>query len=164
MTRWHTLKGFLAGGIAMIACPCHLPLTLPFLLAITAGTALGSWLAANTLGLYLTSGSLFLVSLVLTAKWLLIDEQPAVAKVAGRPTEIILVASKGCQGCHTAADLWAEVSSQFDVSFRKVDIASAEGRDLAARHHILTTPTTLLNDTVVFRGVPDRPAAMALFA
>ena len=36
---------FLVTGF--IACPCHLPLTLPLLLAVTAGTAFGAFLANN---------------------------------------------------------------------------------------------------------------------
>lgn len=30
-----------------LACPCHLPITLPLLIALTAGTALGAFLANN---------------------------------------------------------------------------------------------------------------------
>lgn len=33
---------------SFIACPCHLPLTLPLLLSLFSGTALGAFLAAHT--------------------------------------------------------------------------------------------------------------------
>ena len=41
------------GGIALtvtgfLACPCHLIITLPLLLSLLAGTALGSFLSRNT--------------------------------------------------------------------------------------------------------------------
>ena len=49
-----TMKGVGAGLVALITCPCHLPLTLPLLLTLTGGTAVGFWLAANPLGPGLT--------------------------------------------------------------------------------------------------------------
>ncbi|MCB0083603.1 MAG: hypothetical protein KDE47_21835, partial [Caldilineaceae bacterium] len=48
MRRRANIRGVLAGAIALVACPCHLPLTFPILLAVTAGTAMSSWLANNT--------------------------------------------------------------------------------------------------------------------
>lgn len=41
---WQSIKGYVVGAIALIACPCHLPITFPLLLALTAGTGLGTWL------------------------------------------------------------------------------------------------------------------------
>jgi hypothetical protein len=45
---WHKIKAYVAGAVAFIACPCHLPLTLPLLISLTASTAFGAWLAQNT--------------------------------------------------------------------------------------------------------------------
>ena len=42
-----TLVGYVLGATALVACPCHLPLTLPFLLAALARTSVGVLLAAN---------------------------------------------------------------------------------------------------------------------
>jgi len=68
---WHTIKGYAAGVVAFVACPCHLPLTLPLILALTAGTAVGGWLAANTTLIYLAATVLFLGGLLLAGKWLM---------------------------------------------------------------------------------------------
>ena len=63
------------GGIALtvtgfLACPCHLIITLPLLLSLLAGTALGSFLSRNT-GLVTTfAGIYFVVALALGA-WFL---------------------------------------------------------------------------------------------
>jgi mercuric ion transport protein len=45
---------------SLLLCPCHLPVTLGILAAVTAGTALGAFLRDN----------LVLAGLVITAAWL----------------------------------------------------------------------------------------------
>lgn len=65
-----TLKGYVAGLIAFIACPCHLPITLPLLISLTAGTALSAWLASHTLLAVVISTLVFIGSLVLAFQWL----------------------------------------------------------------------------------------------
>jgi hypothetical protein len=65
-----TMKGFAAGMVALVACPCHLPLTLPVLLVLTSGTAVGGWLAANQGLVWLSSIVLFIGGLVLMVRWM----------------------------------------------------------------------------------------------
>jgi hypothetical protein len=65
-----TMKGFAAGMVALVACPCHLPLTLPVLLVLTSGTAVGGWLAANQWLVWLSSIVLFFGGLVLMLRWM----------------------------------------------------------------------------------------------
>jgi len=63
------------GGIALtvtgfLACPCHLIITLPLVISLLAGTAVGSFLSRNS-GLVLTfAGIYFVVALALGA-WFL---------------------------------------------------------------------------------------------
>jgi mercuric ion transport protein len=58
-----TMTGFLA-------CPCHLIITLPLLISLLAGTALGSFLSRNTGLVYTGAGIYFVVALALGA-WFL---------------------------------------------------------------------------------------------
>lgn len=74
MQLWHSIRGFVAGGAAFVVCPCHLPLTLPILLTLTAGTAVGGWLASNTTLIYAASAILFIGGLILAGKWLMANE------------------------------------------------------------------------------------------
>ena len=67
---WYKVRGYLAGGVAFITCPCHLLLTLPLLLALTAGTAAGAFLERNTVALVAISTALFVGGLVLSSRWL----------------------------------------------------------------------------------------------
>ena len=65
-----TMKGFAAGLGGLVACPCHPPLTLPVLLVLTSGTAVGGWLAANQGLVWLGSIVLFIGGLVLMLRWM----------------------------------------------------------------------------------------------
>ncbi len=63
------------GGVALtvtgfLACPCHLIITLPLLISLLAGTALGSFLSRNTGLVYAGAGIYFVAALVLGA-WFL---------------------------------------------------------------------------------------------
>ncbi len=42
-----TLKDYFFIVTGFLSCPCHLPLTLPLILTLTAGTALGAFIAQN---------------------------------------------------------------------------------------------------------------------
>lgn len=70
MQRWHSIRGYAAGAAALIVCPCHLPLVLPLLLTLTAGTAVGGWLAKNTALIYASATILFIGWLLLAIRWL----------------------------------------------------------------------------------------------
>ena len=78
------IKAYVAGIVAFITCPCHLPITLPLLISLTAGTAFSAWLAAP--GTLLLVGAIstvaFIGGLALAFKW---STQPA---CAARPTPI----------------------------------------------------------------------------
>jgi hypothetical protein len=63
------------GGVVLtvtgfLACPCHLIITLPLLISLLAGTALGSFLSRNTGLVYTGAGIYFVVALALGA-WFL---------------------------------------------------------------------------------------------
>lgn len=158
---WQTVKGYVAGGVALIACPCHLPLTLPLILALTAGTAVGGWLSANQTLIYGAFTLLFLGGLLLAGKWLMFGDTADIPKKKDGLAEVVLVSSRTCSSCQEATNLWAELGDKYRIRFQKVDITSGKGRSLAAKHNIMTTPTTLINGRVAFRGVPKRQKAIA---
>jgi len=55
----HRLKGVGMLTLAVVACPCHLPI----LLAVLGGTTLGAILAANVLPLVVVLGAVFVGAL-----------------------------------------------------------------------------------------------------
>lgn len=74
-----TFGGYLLGATALVACPCHLPITLPLLLVVLGGTALGPWLTGN-LPLVLAGAGLYFLAGLAGAVWLLSRPSAGVAR------------------------------------------------------------------------------------
>ncbi len=70
-----TLKGYILLITGFLACPCHLPLTLPLLLAVTAGTAIGALLASNIWLIVAVSTIYFVSALALGWRYVTQDEK-----------------------------------------------------------------------------------------
>lgn len=151
---WHRTKGYAMAVTAFIACPCHLPITLPLLLALMAGTAVGSWLNENTTLIYVVATAYFVGGGVLAIRWLSAREPRTPTRKSG-PAEVVLVVSSGCETCGQADRLWSGLRGERPFRYLKVDIRSGKGRSLVATHNIYSTPTTLIDGEVAFRGVPD---------
>jgi len=152
---WYTVKGYVAGAVALIFCPCHLPITLPLLIALTAGTAFSAWLANNVFLVGAISTVVFVGGMVLAFKWTGEAKPPLPDIYAGLP-KVTLVTSSACgAACRDAMSVWQAVREEHRFKFEEVDIISPRGRDLVARHNIFTTPAAVINDSVVMRGVPS---------
>jgi hypothetical protein len=80
------IGGTLLTVTGFLACPCHLIITLPLLISLLAGTALGSFLSRNT-GLVSTgAGIYFVVALALGAAFLFGPKRPEHAAETACPT------------------------------------------------------------------------------
>lgn len=66
---WFKGRRYLAAGVAFISCPCHLVVTLPLLLSLTGGTAVGAFLSSNIWLIIAVSFLLFGGSLALAYRW-----------------------------------------------------------------------------------------------
>ncbi len=69
MRMVRTVRPIVSGIVALVSCPCHLPLTFPLILSLTAGTVVGTWLAVNTAAVVGGSVVIFVSSLLLTLRW-----------------------------------------------------------------------------------------------
>jgi len=58
-----------------LACPCHVPLTLPLLVALFGGTALGTWLSTHT-GLVIGLRRGYFFTAIVVGFWLLNRRSP----------------------------------------------------------------------------------------
>ena len=59
------IGGVILTVTGLLTCPCHLIITLPLLISLLAGTALGSFLSRNTGVVYTGAGIYFVVALAL---------------------------------------------------------------------------------------------------
>src|SRR6266508_6501563 len=58
-----------------LVCPCHVPLTLPLLVALFGGTALGAWLSTHT-GLVIGLSTGYFLAAIVIGFWLLNRRSP----------------------------------------------------------------------------------------
>jgi len=78
------------GGVVLtvtglLACPCHLIITLPLLLSLLAGTALGSFLSLNT-GVVYTGATIYFVAALALVSWFLFGTARGKGEVAACST------------------------------------------------------------------------------
>jgi mercuric ion transport protein len=64
------MSGVVLTVTGFLACPCHLIITLPLLISLLAGTALGSFLSRNT-GLVTTFAGIYFVVALALGYWFL---------------------------------------------------------------------------------------------
>ena len=62
------IGGVVLAVTGLLACPCHLIITLPLVLSRLSGTALGSFLSRNT-GLVYTGGTIYFVVALALFAW-----------------------------------------------------------------------------------------------
>ncbi len=80
---WQKIRSGVMLVVSAITCPCHLPLTLPLLISLTAGTAFGAWLAQNTVLVGVIATVAFIGGLALAFKW---SAQPAACPLTPNAT------------------------------------------------------------------------------
>jgi hypothetical protein len=74
------IGGILLTVTGILACPCHLVITLPLFLALFAGTAVGSFLTHNVALVYGGAALYFVVALILGMRFLLSPDRPQAEK------------------------------------------------------------------------------------
>ncbi|KAA3644019.1 MAG: hypothetical protein DWQ07_18055 [Chloroflexi bacterium] len=152
-------KGWVAVVTGFIACPCHLPFTLPLALTLTAGTALGAWIASNTFLIGAVLTVYFLGALGIGWYWLTKEDQPVQKNVTQGKKNVVVLTSSACSSCEDTVSLWNRLKEQHNFKLKIVDVNSRAGRQFAGAHNIFSTPVTLINQQVVFRGLPDAKLA-----
>ncbi|MBI3159443.1 MAG: thioredoxin family protein [Chloroflexi bacterium] len=155
------MKGWISVAIGVIACPCHLPITLPIALSLTAGTVAGAWITNNTLLIGGVFTVLFLGGLGLGFHWLSKEEALPIQS-QNRSIEVLVLTSSTCTSCKETVKLWQQLKTEHKFGLKVLDVNSRNGRQLAGEKNIFSTPVTLVNDKIAFRGVPKLEHATAV--
>lgn len=70
-----------------------------------------------------------------------------------KPVSVIEVVSPGCQICHVVEKFWEENKRDWpNVTFRRVDVVTPEGTQLAQKHLILASPGIIINGEIFSVG------------
>jgi mercuric ion transport protein len=69
---------------ALLACPCHGAITLPLLVALFGGTALGTWLSTHT-GLVVGLSAAYFLTAIVLGFWLLNRRSPECGATCSPP-------------------------------------------------------------------------------
>lgn len=73
--------------------------------------------------------------------------------------KVTLVTAQWCHYCATAKKVWRELKEKFNFEYEEIDYESPEGEKLADKFSIVSVPTTIIDDQIVFVGVPDKDKA-----
>jgi glutaredoxin len=57
-----------------------------------------------------------------------------------------------CSSCHLAKVIAAEVAHEFNLAYKEVDLATADGMNEGKARDILSAPTIAVDDEVIVRG------------
>lgn len=63
-----------------------------------------------------------------------------------RPVEVLEVVSPGCEVCGQVESFWGLISKDWpNVKFRRVDVVTPEGQELAQKYMIFSSPSIIIN-------------------
>lgn len=75
-------------------------------------------------------------------------------------TQVTLVVAGWCPVCPSARELWRGLKKEYDFHYDEIDVASPLGERLVSEFNILSVPTTIIDGSVAFVGVPEREGAI----
>lgn len=74
--------------------------------------------------------------------------------------KVTLVKTKTCPYCPSASKLWQELQKTEKFEYEEVDAMTEKGQQIVSKLGIMSVPTTIIDDKVVFVGVPDKQKAL----
>ena len=78
--------------------------------------------------------------------------------------KVTLVHADWCRLCPAASKLWKSMRSEYEFEYEEVDIDTERGQELAGKHSIMGVPTTIIDDEVIFVGVPEKDEAVSMIS
>ncbi|MBI1839021.1 MAG: hypothetical protein HYR95_01835 [Candidatus Colwellbacteria bacterium] len=74
-----------------------------------------------------------------------------------KPITLEELTSPGCQICRAFEEFWHAIEKDWpNVAFKKLDVTTLEGQEMAQKHMIFASPGIILNGTLWATGGFDR--------
>lgn len=74
--------------------------------------------------------------------------------------KVILLTTTTCPYCPAAKKFWQELKRKYKFDYEEVDATSENGMKLVQKHMIMSVPTTIIDNKVVFVGIPNKEKAI----
>lgn len=74
-----------------------------------------------------------------------------------KPVILEELTSPGCQICRAFEEFWHSIEKEWpNVTYKKVDVTTEEGQEIAQKYMIFSSPGIILNDTLWATGGFDK--------
>ena len=121
-----TISGWFLSVTGLLACPCHLIITLPLAAGLLSGTALGGWLATHQ-GAIFAGASLYFIGALAAGATLLLAGKGVLASTVSEQRRALSSDRAGSNmGVECCAPMRFPVAATDDVSDEGADSPRAE--------------------------------------
>ncbi len=74
--------------------------------------------------------------------------------------KVQLVYTKQCVYCPSAKILFKDLKKQYKFDYEEIDAMSPEGQNLVSKYSIMSVPSIIINNRLMFVGVPSKDKAI----
>ncbi len=73
--------------------------------------------------------------------------------------KVTLIHADWCPVCQATKKLWNELRKEYPFDYEEVNLTSPLGMEYVKKHSLHSVPATLIDDKVMFLGMPERKKA-----
>jgi thioredoxin 1 len=74
--------------------------------------------------------------------------------------KVTLIHADWCSVCQATRKFWNELRKDYTFDYEEVSLTSPGGIEYVKKHNVHSVPVTLMEDNVVFFGLPEREKAI----
>jgi mercuric ion transport protein len=126
MTMRRTIPGWFLAVTGLLACPCHLVITLPLAAALLSGTALGGWIAGHQ-GAIFVGASIYFIGALAAGATLLLAGKGVLASTAGPRQEVSSTRARSTIGVECCAPTRFPAAPADHIQEEEADTAPSGG-------------------------------------
>ncbi len=74
--------------------------------------------------------------------------------------KVTLIHADWCPVCRATKQLWNELKKEYSFDYEEVNLTSPQGLEYVKKYSLHSVPATLIEDKLVFLGLPEREKAI----